>query len=292
MQKDVAAELSIAPNVISRYETGERTPDPATLARFAEFYGVTTDYLTGQSDTPRPVTINDLIEKEERGIPFSAEEEQMVRRMGEAFKNATSELTQSITDSVKKMADVKFKLPFTYRVPILGTIRAGLPILAEDNIDGYLDVPENIRADFVLRVQGDSMIGAGILDGDYAICKEAQIAISGQITVALRDLSTGTSEATLKYFFDNGNGPVLRAANPSYEDIAMTEGCRIAGVMVGLVREGAAGYHIYKNFLAANDSEDWTEVIELATSAGLKANQIKEIIAAQIDLAKRLKGDK
>ena len=88
------------------------------------------------------------------------------------------------------------------RLPILGTIRAGLPILADENIEGYLDVPESLQADFALKVTGDSMIGAGILEGDYAICRESEAPQTGQIIVARRDEGS-TSEAITLTAVDN-----------------------------------------------------------------------------------------
>jgi repressor LexA len=176
-------------------------------------------------------------------------------------------------------------------IPILGTIRAGLPILADENIEGYLDVPDSMQADFVLRVKGDSMTGAGILDGDLVICKKADAAQSGQIVVALQDQSAGFSDATLKYYYDaNGHGAVLRPANPNYSEINMSDGYRIGGVMVALVREDAPGYQIYKNYIAVPEHEEWTEVIELANQAGLKVGQVKEILAGQVAIAKKLRG--
>lgn len=175
-------------------------------------------------------------------------------------------------------------------LPILGTIRAGLPILADENIEGYLDVPEYIRADFVLTVTGDSMIGAGILDGDYVICREAQAANSGQIVVALNDLATGFSEATLKYYFDNGKGQTLRPANPNYPEIEMKDGYRIGGIMVASLRRDAPGYQVYKEYITVPGHDEWTEVIEIANGAGLKVNQVKEILAGQIEIAKKLRG--
>lgn len=175
-------------------------------------------------------------------------------------------------------------------IPILGTIRAGLPILADENIEGYLDVPESMRADYVLRVTGDSMIGSGILEGDYAICRESQEANSGQIVVAIKDVHDGFAEATLKYYYNNGKGPVLRPANPNYSELLMSDGYRIKGVMVALVRQDAPGYQVYRDYLTISGQEEWTEVIELASEAGLKVNQVKEILAGQIEIAKKLRG--
>lgn len=170
-------------------------------------------------------------------------------------------------------------------LPILGTIRAGIPILTEENYAGHIDVPENIRADFVLEVVGDSMIGAGILEGDYAVCREVPEPQSGQIIVALRNEGS-MSEATLKFYF-NGNGqPHLRAANPGYPDIDFRDGYRCAGHMVALLRKDAPGYQVYKEYLAVNDSEEWTEVIELAGAAGIKPERMKSFIKMITEVSK------
>ncbi len=96
------------------------------------------------------------------------------------------------------------------KLPVLSTIRAGIPILADENIGGYIDVPDYLRADFILTVKDDSMIGAGILYGDLAICCETTVINSGQIVVALNDIDNGFSEATLRCYFDNDKGPILR----------------------------------------------------------------------------------
>lgn len=178
--------------------------------------------------------------------------------------------------------------PATHRLPILGTIRAGIPILTEENYAGQIDVPENIHADFVLEVVGDSMIGAGILEGDYAVCREAPEPQTGQIIVALRDEGS-LSEATLKFYF-NGNGqPHLRAANPAYPDISYTNGYRCAGQMVALMRKDAPGYQVYKEYLAANDSEEWTEVIEKAIGYGVSPRQLSTNLDMQWQMAQKFR---
>lgn len=180
-----------------------------------------------------------------------------------------------------------------YKLPILGTIRAGLPILAQENIEGYLEVPDHIRANFVLRVVGDSMVGVGILDGDLAVCKESQVAQSGQIVVALHDLATGFSEATLKYYFNgNGSKPVLKAANPQYQDIKLTEGYRIAGIMVALIREHSPSYLVYQHYLALKDYEEWTEVLEKAIGYGITPQQLSVTLDMQRQMIERIMVDK
>lgn len=106
--------------------------------------------------------------------------------------------------------------------------------------------------------------------------------------VVLRDKATGFSEATIKYYFDaNGNGQVLRPANPRYAEMNMKDGYRIAGVMVALVRSDAPGYQFYKDYLAVNDSEEWTEVIELASAAGIKPQHLKAHVDMLIEMGKK-----
>jgi repressor LexA len=180
-------------------------------------------------------------------------------------------------------------------IPILGQIRAGLPILAEENYEGGIEIPSDITADFALRVRGDSMIGAGILDGDYAICRKAETinAHSGQIVVAIRYEAAEYAEATLKYFFVENGRAVLRAANPDYEDIDFDEeGYHVAGIMVALLRYGAPDYRIYREYISTRDYvlQEWDEVIEKAATAGIKPSVIKELIDVQVEIAKRLKG--
>src|SRR2546429_2077660 len=84
-------------------------------------------------------------------------------------------------------------------LPLVGQVAAGEPVLAEENIEEYLDVPAVIggdRGDYVLRVTGDSMKDAGILDGDYVVVREADEALNGEIVVALIEV-----EATVKCFY-------------------------------------------------------------------------------------------
>lgn len=198
-----------------------------------------------------------------------------LKKLAEVFQVSTDELLQ-VKQNQKS-------------VPMLGTIHAGLPILAQENIQDYLELPADLDADYAIQAAGDSMIGAGILNGDLAICRQAEMAQSGQIVVAITDLPTGFSEAALRYFLEgNGDGPRLRPANPQYKELHMKDDYRIAGVMVALIRKYTPSYPIYKDSWAVNEGE-WTEVIDLANQAGLKVNQVQQILATQIEIAKNLK---
>ena len=117
------------------------------------------------------------------------------------------------------------------RVPIVGVVTAGRPILAVENIEGYLPVDGNTNGRFALRVRGDSMIGAGIHDGDLVVVRTQQDAVNGQIVVALLE-----DEATVKRFEQNETGVWLMPENPAYEPIDARY-ARILGRVVALVRK-------------------------------------------------------
>jgi repressor LexA len=121
-------------------------------------------------------------------------------------------------------------------IPILGQIAAGVPIEALQTEIGRITPPEELLGSgdhFALEVKGDSMIQAGILDGDVVIVKRTETADSGDIVVALID----SEEATLKRLRKRGNSVALEAANPNYETrIFGPDRVRIQGKMVALVR--------------------------------------------------------
>ena len=123
----------------------------------------------------------------------------------------------------------------TRDVPVLGKVAAGKPLLSEENFEGYLTVPEDMSSGktFALRVKGDSMIDAGILDGDRVIVKQQGEAENGDIVCALIE-----GEATLKRFFKKDGVVTLKAENEKYPPITVSKGeFRIVGRIVGLLRK-------------------------------------------------------
>lgn len=122
-------------------------------------------------------------------------------------------------------------------VPVVGRVAAGSPILAVENLEGRIPLPEESGADFALRVEGDSMIDDGILDGDMVLVRQADTAKKGDIVVAL--VGEGEEvEATVKRYFPGRKQVVLRPANSDYEDIVLSsrEGCQLVGRVVGVLR--------------------------------------------------------
>jgi repressor LexA len=121
-------------------------------------------------------------------------------------------------------------------IPLVGRVAAGSPILAVENVEGMLAVDEMLARNedcFALRVNGDSMKNAGIIDGDVVIINPQPDAKSGDIVVALLD-----DEATVKTYVASKGKVILKPENPDYEDILLSgrDDVRVLGKVVGLMR--------------------------------------------------------
>ena len=123
-------------------------------------------------------------------------------------------------------------IPKTYKRPRLGTIACGEPILAEENIETYDDIPDNIKCDFTLVCKGDSMINARINDGDIVYIKQQSQVDNGEIAAVLID-----NEATLKRVYIYEDKVVLQPENTKYPPFVYTKeemnNIRILGNAVG-----------------------------------------------------------
>ena len=126
-----------------------------------------------------------------------------------------------------------------HKLPLVGEVAAGGPLLAEENVEDYLAVPEPLSKggdEFLLRVKGDSMINAGILDGDYAVVHRQADARNGEIVVALAGDDESTDEATLKRFFREDGRIRLQPENDALEPI-FAEHVQILGKVIGVFRQ-------------------------------------------------------
>jgi repressor LexA len=118
-------------------------------------------------------------------------------------------------------------------LPLVGNVAAGEPILAEENIEEYLEVPDVIGGedgDYILRVRGESMKNAGIIEGDYVIVRPSETADDGEIVVALIG-----DEATVKRYFREKDHIRLQPENEAMEPIRTTE-AKVLGKVVGVFR--------------------------------------------------------
>lgn len=162
-------EANLNKSIVSRYENNVHKPKRFSLVQeIAEFYGVTTDYLMGR--------------------------------------------TESRYEKIENMDSLK-------KIPLLGTIAAGSPILAQEHIESYEYVPESFGIDFCLRIKGDSMINARILDGDIVYIRQQPDVENGEIAAVLID----GEEATLKRVYKSNGTVILHPENTNYRDMVFTK---------------------------------------------------------------------
>ncbi len=130
--------------------------------------------------------------------------------------------------------------PETHVLPVLGEIAAGGPLLAEQSVEGYLGVPEPLARgggdEFILRVRGESMVNAGILDGDYVVVRRQEDAQNGDIVAALAGEDGTVEEATVKRFFREAGGIRLQPENDALEPIRAPH-VQILGKVIGVFRK-------------------------------------------------------
>ncbi|GAB7388025.1 transcriptional repressor LexA [Bacillaceae bacterium] len=198
----------------------------------------------------RQKAILDFIKKEvkEKGYPPS------VREIGEAVGLASSSTVHGHLARLEKKGlirrdptkpraievlhhdeeEVNARETRIAKVPVVGKVTAGEPITAVENVEEYFPLPLDLVGDdtvFMLKVQGDSMIEAGIFDGDYVIVRQQQVADNGDIVVAM----TEEDEATVKRFYKEKNHIRLQPENPNLEPILLPH-VTILGKVIGVYR--------------------------------------------------------
>lgn len=173
-QADFAKQIRISKSSVNMYERGEREPNFKTLEQIADYFNVDMDYLLGKSEI-----------------------------VSKAQWAADSPIASNI-----------IPMPKMRKIPLLGSIACGAPILAEEHIEGEVDIPSNIHADFALTCKGDSMINARIYDGDIVYIRHQDTAENGDIAAVLID-----SEATLKRFKKLPDRIILEPENPLYDPL-------------------------------------------------------------------------
>lgn len=183
------------------------------------------------------MTIGDRIKRRREELGITVEE--VAKRLGKhratIYRYESNEISTLPTDVLEPLAIVLettpaalmgwedtpapvitniIPMPNTYKVPLLGTIACGKPILAVENMDGKVDVPESIHADFALRCKGDSMINARIYDGDIVYIRKQDTVENGEIAAVLIG-----DEATLKRVKALEDRVILEPANPMYDPL-------------------------------------------------------------------------
>lgn len=145
-----------------------------------------------------------------------------------------SDLANIFRVSIDNLMNVnleKFSVGGSTPIPLIGTIAAGTPILAEENIEDYFNIDTKIKADFALRIKGDSMIGAGIFPGDIVFIHQQCEIENGEIGAILIE-----NEATLKKFYKEDGTVILQAENDNYKPMIFTNGnVKVMGKLVAVL---------------------------------------------------------
>lgn len=144
------------------------------------------------------------------------------------------ELLDRVVDGVREAGESAVRAITGNGLPLVGQVAAGEPILAEQNIEQHIEVPAEAGGDageFLLRIKGESMVDAGILDGDLVVVRKQDTARDGEIVVA----RVGDDEATVKTFYRESDHIRLQPENPTLKPI-LTRDVQIEGKVVGLLR--------------------------------------------------------
>jgi repressor LexA len=158
-----------------------------------------------------------------------------LERAGLLRRDATKPRAIELTDRRRHLDESPADV---HRLPLVGEIAAGGPLLAEQNIEDYVAIPEPLSRggeEFILRVKGDSMAGAGILDGDFVVVQRRQDAENSEIVVALADDDESADEATVKRFFREDGRVRLQPENDAFEPIYASH-VQILGKVIGVFR--------------------------------------------------------
>ena len=171
-----ADAFGVAQSTVGNWEAGKQEPNFETVQRLAGFFSVTIDYLLGCTNNPAPY-----------------------RKIG--------------LEELYQYGNI-IPMPKMSKVPLLGTIACGEPILADQNMDRWLKVPEEVHADLALRCKGDSMINARIFNGDIVFVRKQPTVENGQIAAMLIE-----DEVMLKRVYFYTDRISLRAENPAFPDL-------------------------------------------------------------------------
>jgi len=287
-QKELAALIGVSRSTLASWESGHRKPELAHMEAIGKIGNVSIDWLLGGSvkfanqlrtlRNSRGLTQKDLAKLMSLSPSTVAMYEtgdrepdfEVVTKIAQFFDVSTDFLlTGGTADRQHRAAHpLRQKVEMEF-VPVLGRIRAGIPLLSEEHIMRYIEAPVHItnRSDFALEVAGDSMIGAGLHAGDVVFMRLARKRppIHGDIVAAMVD----QGDMTLKRYIKKNGEHVLRAENSAYKDIAVTDGVEIQGVYV-------ARYSEYQGNVDP-PLEDMTEdelITKLAKLRGIDPDQV------------------
>jgi repressor LexA len=199
------------------------------------------DYLRGFVDEHGyPPTVREIGEAVGLRSPSTVHAHlAQLERAGLLRRDPTKPRALELTDRRRQAGAAAESPADVHRLPLVGEIAAGGPLLAEENVEDYVAVPEPLAKggeEFLLRVKGDSMVNAGILDGDYVVVQRRQDARNGEIVVALAGDDEAADEATVKRFFREDGRVRLQPENDALEPIYASH-VQVLGKVIGVFRQ-------------------------------------------------------
>ncbi|MCF2945611.1 transcriptional repressor LexA [Paenibacillus tarimensis] len=246
----MAELIGVSPGNISDWESDKKksTPTAKALIAIANHFQVSLDWLMDNSE-PRhsgPPALNPYIQQINQLAPqLTVEDLRLLQSLAEhlASKQKQPEMKPIYAGNGPSdeglVQERSLAAEYFTKLPLVGKITAGTPILAMENIEEYISVPNHLVGSgnhFVLRVQGDSMIDKGILSGDLVVVRQQHTADNGEIVVALVD----REEATLKTFYLEKEHIRLQPANNRYSPIYSRK-VNILGKVTGIMRSADNG---------------------------------------------------
>lgn len=191
----------------------------------SEFFNTNLKYLRGKNGIEQLELANMLGLKSASAV---SEWEKGVRIPNAGTLSDISNIFKVSIDDLMHINLEKYSAGSSNPIPLLGTIAAGTPILAEENIEDYFNLDNSIKADFALKIKGDSMLGAAIFPGDIVFIRKQETLENGEIGAMLIE-----DEATLKKFYKEDDTVILQAENDLYKPIILNNGnVRILGKLV------------------------------------------------------------
>jgi SOS-response transcriptional repressor LexA len=243
---ELAKDGQVDAGYISRLENAHRNPpSPRILQRFADALNVRADLLMMAAGylefdkSGRPLDEDEIVRRVEAELTQGHSTEGTAADSGINVKSRSDvqDVLRQLEDMKKNLMDALTEGP-NHEVPILGQIPAGFPVGVEENTVGKLSVEKtglpNDPSLFAVKVTGDSLVGVGIIEGDYVILSPMLKNALDQGSVCAVRLDN--DEVTLKRVFFAQDGVILRAANPEYKDIKR-QTVSVIGKVVRLVRQ-------------------------------------------------------
>jgi repressor LexA len=219
----------------ARTAVNDTEEEPVLTARQQEIWNYLVEYVDRHGYPP---TVREIGEEVGLASPSTVHAHLAnLERAGLLRRDPTKPRALELIGRERRHAEpVPADQPDVTRLPLVGEIAAGDALLAEEHIEEYVPMPSSTKGDFLLRVKGDSMIEAGILDGDLVIVQRVQDARNGEIVVALAGDDESADEATVKTFYREQNRVRLQPENSALEPIYAAH-VQILGRVVGVFRE-------------------------------------------------------